>query len=317
MADTFERSAALCLAGGNALGAYQAGFCESLLQAGFSFPLIAATSVGVINGALIAGNAPNDQTPALRAFWNAAIADTPLWSGWAGFGGRRLTLLRMMMTGHSRLFRPKVPGLLSALAGVEIGRALYDRTPMRDLLLDLIDFDRLNTGTTRLILTAADAESGALMSFDSAKDRVTVDHLLAATAFPLLFEPVRIADRWLVDAGLRSNLPLDLIGDLPKGMPCIAVDLFPLAGRLPDSLTEMAARAKDLLLAGQGADAIARFRERSADVPLTHVVYRNPTDQTATKTLDYSAAMLEQRRLAGMTDATELLRGWAGRHAAE
>lgn len=302
-------TATLCLAGGNALGAYQAGVCEGLIGAGFTFPLIAGTSVGGIVGALIAGNAPKDQAAALRGFWQAAHADPPFWPSWAGLGGRRLTLLRTLFTGHSRLFRPKVPGLLSALAGVETGRALFDRAPMRALLSDLIDFDRLNSGATRLILTATDAESGAPVTFDTARDRLGTDHLLAATAFPLLFEPVRIGETWHVDAGLRCNLPLDLI-DSPADQPCIAVDLFPLSGPLPDTLTAMAARAQDILLAGQSADAIARFKARFPNRPLHHMVYENPSDQTATKTLDYSAAMLGQRRTTGMEDATALIQSW-------
>lgn len=319
MTETGTPEALLCLAGGNALGAYQGAFCETLLGAGFDFPLIAGTSVGGLIGALIAGNAPADRAAALRAFWQAAHMDEPPWQAWQGLaagphfrglGSRRVTLLRALLTGHSRLFRPKIPGLLSALAGLDTGRALYDRHPMRALLLKLIDFDLLNQGAPRLILTAVDAESGELVVFDTTRDRLTVDHLLAVTAFPLLFEPVCIAGRWLVDAGLRCNLPLDVIPAGKDALPCIAVDLFSLAGAVPDTLTAMAGRAQDILLAGQSADAIARYKARSKAGPLFHAVYRNPDDQTATKTLDYSARMLRQRCEAGKQDAEALLRDW-------
>lgn len=304
-------AAGLCLAGGNALGAYQAGFCETLLDAGFAFPMIAGTSVGGVIGALIAGNDRPDQIPALRRFWAAAQTETPLWGSWAGLSGRRLALLRTLLTGHSRLFRPKVPGLLSALAGVETGRALYDRQPMHDILQELVDFDRLHCEDRRLVITAIDAESGELVVFDSSKERLTVDHLLAATGFPLLFEPVRIGERWFVDAGLRCNLPLDLIYDLPVQMPCIAVDLFPLAGPLPATLTAMGARAQDILLAGQSAEAIARYKARPAVGPLIHSVYANPADQTVAKTLDYSVSMLNQRHAAGAKDALSIFNAWS------
>jgi NTE family protein len=303
------RSAALCLGGGNALGAYQAGYCEALLDAGFAFPVIAGTSVGGIIGALIAGNAPAKRPAALRAFWQALHKAEMPWQPWGGLGARRLTMLRTLLTGHSRLFQPKVPGLLSALAGVDTGRALYGRQPMRDLLLDLVDFDLLNRAPPRLILPATDAETGELVTFETGRDTLTVDHLMAVTAFPLLFEPVRIGERWLIDAALRCNLPLDLIPQDPD-LPCIAVDLFPLADRLPDTLTAMAARAQDITLAGQSADAIARYAAREGAGRLVHAVYSNPKDQTATKTLDFSARMLDQRHAAGMADAARLLENW-------
>lgn len=296
---------ALCLAGGNALGAYQAGFCATLDQAGWRFPVIAATSIGAVNAALlISGGAA-----ALTAFWEAARRETPPWP-WAALPARRVTMLSTLLSGHPRLFRPTVPGLLSALAGVEVGRALFDRAPMRALLMRLVDFGRLNTGPTRLRLAAVSAESGRNLCFDTAEEALTLDHLMAATAFPLLFPPERIGAEWVVDAGVRRNLPLDLI---PPGTgPCLALDLFPLSGRLPDTLTGIAARAEDLVMGGQAADAVDRFRDRAEAPPLVLAVPDLPVDRTATKTVDYSAAMLTARWQRGAADADTLRTGWEG-----
>jgi NTE family protein len=49
---------ALLLQGGGALGAYQAGVYEALAEADLHPDWIAGISIGAINGALIAGNAP-------------------------------------------------------------------------------------------------------------------------------------------------------------------------------------------------------------------------------------------------------------------
>src|SRR5258706_10867834 len=49
---------ALLLQGGGALGAYQAGVYEALTEADLHPDWIAGISIGAVNGALIAGNAP-------------------------------------------------------------------------------------------------------------------------------------------------------------------------------------------------------------------------------------------------------------------
>src|SRR4051812_38772478 len=53
----FERLA-LVLQGGGALGAYQAGVFQALVEAGLQPDWIAGISIGAINSAIIAGNAP-------------------------------------------------------------------------------------------------------------------------------------------------------------------------------------------------------------------------------------------------------------------
>ena len=61
----------LLLQGGGALGAYQAGVYEALAEADLHPDWIAGISIGAINGALIAGNAPEARVDKLRAFWEA------------------------------------------------------------------------------------------------------------------------------------------------------------------------------------------------------------------------------------------------------
>jgi NTE family protein len=60
---------ALLLQGGGALGAYQAGVYEALAEADLHPDWVAGISIGAINGALIAGNAPETRVDKLRAFW--------------------------------------------------------------------------------------------------------------------------------------------------------------------------------------------------------------------------------------------------------
>ena len=300
-------TAALCLSGGNALGAWQAGVLTALLQAGSRFPVIAGTSIGAVAGALVAGNEAAAAPAAITAFWQAARLERPVWPF---MSARQTNLTRALVGGHPRLFRPRVPGLLSALAGVTVGPALYDRSAMRDLLVGLIDFDRLNGGETQLLVTAMDAETGTVLTFDNRAERIGPDHLMAATAFPVLFEPCQIGGRKVCDAGPRRNLPLDSLAGRTEGLPVLALDLFPLAGSLPADLGGVAARAQDLVMAGQSADAIARFRAVDPDTVIVHACYTDVQDRTAGKTLDYDAAVLDRRHQCGVTDAAALLDQW-------
>ena len=61
---------ALVLQGGGALGAYQAGVYQALCEAKCDPNWIAGVSIGAINSALIAGNAPEKRLSALETFWS-------------------------------------------------------------------------------------------------------------------------------------------------------------------------------------------------------------------------------------------------------
>ena len=65
----FPGQIVLVLQGGGALGAYQAGVFEALCNAGIEPDWVIGTSIGAINGALIAGNAPSNRLARLHDFW--------------------------------------------------------------------------------------------------------------------------------------------------------------------------------------------------------------------------------------------------------
>jgi NTE family protein len=66
---------ALLLQGGGALGAYQAGVYEALAEAQLHPDWVAGISIGAVNAALIAGNAPGERVGKLRLFWQTVTAD--------------------------------------------------------------------------------------------------------------------------------------------------------------------------------------------------------------------------------------------------
>ena len=76
---------ALVLQGGGALGAYQAGVYEGLAEAGLEPDWIAGISIGAINAAIIAGNAPEARVEKLRQFWQLVTGPHTEWRAPLGF----------------------------------------------------------------------------------------------------------------------------------------------------------------------------------------------------------------------------------------
>ena len=67
----------LVLQGGGALGSYQAGVYQALAEADLQPNWVAGISIGAINSAIIAGNAPDKRVDRLREFWET-VSEAPL-----------------------------------------------------------------------------------------------------------------------------------------------------------------------------------------------------------------------------------------------
>ncbi len=325
----------LVFGGGNALGAYQAGAYEALHERGHLPARLTGASIGAVNAALIAGNAPDRRLPRLRAFWRVAEQfgkATPsgrMPPGPGSFMTKRMAAAQSMATGRPGLFSPRMPGLWSALPGMPDDVSLFDTKPLRATLRELIDFDLLNEGAPRFTATAVDVETGADVLFDSATMRIDVEHIRASAAFPVAYPPVAIGGRVLIDPGLSANLPLAAALSEPPETDtvCLAVDLFALEGRRPASLGDAAIRAQDIVFASQGRRAIdaleTEYRLRDAlrasarqpsrrrgggqepasgRVTVLHLVYSDDGHEVAGKMLDYSADSIGRRWASGRRD---------------
>jgi hypothetical protein len=71
----FERIV-LLLQGSGALGSYQAGVYQALAEADLHPNWVAGISIGAINAAIIAGNAPDKRVDRLREFWETVSTST-------------------------------------------------------------------------------------------------------------------------------------------------------------------------------------------------------------------------------------------------
>ena len=72
----FEQTV-LLLQGGGALGSYQAGVYQALAEADLHPDWVAGISIGAINAAIIAGNAPDKRVNRLLEFWET-VSTAPL-----------------------------------------------------------------------------------------------------------------------------------------------------------------------------------------------------------------------------------------------
>ena len=194
---------------------------------------------------------------------------------------------------------------------------LYDLAPTRQRLRELVDFTRLNGGDMRVTIAATDLATGEAVLFDSQREAIGVDHILASCGFIPEFAPVRIGDRWLGDGGLSLNAPFDPILASDEPLRLYIVDLYPRDGAIPNGLEAAAERKSDLLFGNQTFQrlryAVESRRLRLALAGTSDVTdeiyllsYRPGAEEAGPgKSFDFSAAGLAQRWRAGGLDLQE------------
>ena len=272
-ATAFE-SIALLLQGGGALGAYQAGVYEALYQHGIEPTWVAGISIGAINSAIIAGNAPEDRVAKLRAFWELVsdAGDGGLAGWWTqmlrGDAGRGLlnglAAGGVMANGVRGFFKPRFPPPWLAAAGSAGATSWYDTSALRDTLDGLIDWKRINDKAMRFSVGAVDVETGNFEYFDNETQTICPEHIMASGALPPAFPPVRIGDAWYWDGGMVSNTPLDWVLSARSDLDTLVlqVDLWSARGRLPRDLAEVAVRMKEIQFSSRTRAATDAFRKQ-------------------------------------------------------
>jgi NTE family protein len=178
----------LVLQGGGALGAYQAGVYEGIAETGLDPNWIAGVSIGAINAALIAGNPPERRVERLREFWDRVSSSMPLVAP-AQLDPLRVTLNRLSAAtaatfGVPGFYVPRQPPAFLAPDGTPEALSVYDTSPLRETLQELVDFDLLNRKGVRLSVGAVDLINRRLASSTNSKDyefsRTTVRQLWQA-----------------------------------------------------------------------------------------------------------------------------------------
>jgi NTE family protein len=300
----FDRIA-LVLSGGGALGAYQAGAYAALENAGIRPNWIAGSAIGAINAAIIAGNLPHERSFRLRQFWRELSRRVAVRAD-AGFHQHLRATIEQIVAqwrnGGARQPRE---------------RSVIPTSELRELITEVVDFGRVNSGTVRVVLGATNLDTGAETFFDNDRHVLTIEHVLASTALRGM-APVAIEGQRYHGVAL-SVVPLDEAR--PADTLCFVIDGYdPVPGArggTSRSAREIAAlrRNHDLrrtiallgerLPAGLRRDPEIRkcLAEGSeATMTILRLVHEGADAELSAKMADFSSASLMRRWQAGESD---------------
>jgi len=210
---------ALVLSGGGARAAYQVGALAAIAErAGpdFRFPVLTGVSAGAINAACLAGTreplaAAVDK---IRAAWLDLSVERVFRSGFFSLTSSAARWLWMLATAGST-------------PGFDV-RGLLDTEPLREYLAEMVDIDgiaaNIAAGRLRaLALSTTSYNTGQTITFIdcvpgieawrragrcAAHTSITIDHVMASSALPLVFPAIRLGDDYYGDGSLRHSAPL-------------------------------------------------------------------------------------------------------------
>ncbi|HEX4180917.1 MAG TPA: patatin-like phospholipase family protein [Caulobacteraceae bacterium] len=242
----------LVLQGGGALGAYQAGAYEGLAEIDVRPDWVAGISIGAINAAIIAGNAPSERLSKLREFWRQ-VSDGPQTDSVLGSSQIRAWVnqanaIGTTLLGSHGFFTPRIPPPFFYPPGAPEALSFYDTSPLKETLERLVDFDRINAKETRISVGAVNIRTGNFAYFDNCRQPIGPEHIMASGALPPGFPPIEIDGEYYWDGGLVSNTPLEYVldEDTIDNLLILQVDLFNARGPMPKTLAETDERVKDI-----------------------------------------------------------------------
>jgi len=232
-----------------------------LNEAGIHPNWIAGISIGALNTAIIAGNAPEDRVPRLVEFWEticqpAFMPPLPAFVEHAFFNStdeirKALTAMQAasaLVEGQKGFFVPRFPPPSPLAAGEPGTASFYDTRPLKGTLEQFCDFDRINSRETRVSVGAVNVATGNFAYFDNTRMKLRAEHFMASGALPPGFAAVEIDGEYFWDGGLMSNTPLyEIVHATPRrDTLAFQVDLWSARGPVPDSIVDVMGRVKDI-----------------------------------------------------------------------
>ncbi len=169
---------AFVLGGGGLLGANEVGMLRALLEHGITPDLVVGTSIGALNGAVIAAEPSKEGVRRLTELWRG-VERTGILSG--SMLGRVATLARTRTHAH-------------------------DNTPLRKLVERELPVQRIEELKVSFQCVAASIERAAEHWFDKGP---IVEAVLASCALPGVLPPVEIDGEHFFDGGLVNSIPVD------------------------------------------------------------------------------------------------------------
>ncbi|MCY1153582.1 MAG: putative pyridine nucleotide-disulfide oxidoreductase family protein [Nitrososphaera sp.] len=284
----------LILQGGGSLGAFGCGVFKALAESRVKLDILAGTSIGGINAAIVAGSKDKQPEFALEQFWlelaenSIDLVPPPLMSSiplapsvnesesyyssnhpQASLSLRQaLSFYSAALYGNRMMYLPRWRPEY-AIKDPKYFRPhewtyIYDHSPLASTLEKYINYDKLRPGgnpNTRLIITAVNVLTAEPMTFDSAHQQITVKHLLGTSGYPLYGFPWVEVEKgmYVWDGSLLSNTPLREAID---ASPVIDKQVFIVENypkkieRLPQNLPEVLHRARDIMFSDKTAHNI-------------------------------------------------------------
>lgn len=208
----------LVLSGGGARAAYQVGMLRYIAERrpGESFSVLTGVSAGAINAAFLAAH---------RGGLTEAVRDlTRVWTELTVDRVMHLSLFPLVAAAPQWLARLLSRGHAESLPF----RSVADTQPLRDVLSRVIDFSGIDSnveaGRLRaLALSSLNYATGETVTFvhgtrdvcgwervmrRGVMDRITLDHVMASSAIPLVFPAVRVGAHYYGDGAIRQSAPL-------------------------------------------------------------------------------------------------------------
>ena len=243
------------LQGGGALGAYECGAMNALLELMDEFAadgheivlkVVTGVSIGSINAACVVG-AKNgtDARARLDALWDDLTLQAPPF--WFSAAQRDLAYF-----GLPGFYTPR-PDFWTAPTWTYV----YDTRPLLATLARHVDFAALNASETALVVTAVEVVTGELRPFASKvigkvpATKIEPRHVLASGSLPPAFPWTEIDGMPYWDGGIVDNTPLGLAIDAFSADPdvermLVVMNLYPLRARLPRNLAGVEDRMHEL-----------------------------------------------------------------------
>lgn len=274
----------LVLQGGGSLGAFGCGVYKALAKSNIKLDIIAGTSIGGVNAAIIAGSKNEKPEKALEEFWleigensindvntyfNASSLFMDYYSSFnylptiENYSNLKtlLSFYSSALYGNNAMFLPRWRlDLISNNQGFSNPTKwtyLYDNSPLEKTLEKYIDYEKLTpTGERkpngRLIITAANVLTAEPLTFDSSTHKITSKHILAASGYPFYFLPWTEIEKGIYgwDGGLLSNTPLrEVIDASPvNNKQIFLVENYPKnIDKLPENIPDVLHRARDIV----------------------------------------------------------------------
>lgn len=227
----WPRPLAFVLSGGGSYGATQVGMIKALRQAGIDPDMIVGTSVGALNGSLLAAN-PTLAGDRLVKIWTS-LNESGVFGGKSKFGSA-VSAIRNGLKVHN-------PGLVSPDA---LKRLIDTHLPV-----ETIEELSIPTG-----IVVTDALVGVTKVLNQGPISLA---LQASSAIPGVFPPVRIAGCFYIDGGVTANVPIrQAVAFGAKSIVVLDANPGAMPGTLPDSALRSVMHASAIMLRNQRADAV-------------------------------------------------------------